>query len=110
VTDGEAGQGLAAFARVGGNGRPGCRLPGRRGRAVGIGAFAIVLAAAACSSTSGTSPSGSVTASSTAGSSAGANPAVDQEVAGCPAGGGTLTVDLDEPGARASVAARCGPG
>jgi peptide/nickel transport system substrate-binding protein len=31
-----------------------------------------------------------------AGSSAGANPAVDQEVAGCPASGGTLSVDLDE--------------
>jgi peptide/nickel transport system substrate-binding protein len=96
VTDGEAGQGLAAFARVGGNGRPGFRLPGRRGRAVGIAAFTIVFAVAACSSTPGTAGSGSATASSTAGSSAGANPAVDQEVAGCPASGGTLTVDLDE--------------
>jgi peptide/nickel transport system substrate-binding protein len=63
-------------------------------------AVAIALTAAGCSSSGTTSASGS--ASPAAGSSTGAtgstgaNPAVDQEVAGCPATGGTLSVDLDE--------------
>jgi peptide/nickel transport system substrate-binding protein len=59
---------------------------------------------AACSSSS-TSPAGISTASSSASTGTGTgtgtttgstNPVVDQEVAGCPAKGGTLTVDLDE--------------
>jgi peptide/nickel transport system substrate-binding protein len=56
---------------------------------------------AACSSGSSGGPTGSASVSSPASTSTGtaggsANPAVDQEVAGCPASGGTLSVDLDE--------------
>jgi peptide/nickel transport system substrate-binding protein len=71
-------------------------------------ATAAALLLAACSSGTSTGAAGTSAASSSAGASTGtgtgtgtgttgsANPAVDQEVAGCPAKGGTLTVDLDE--------------
>lgn len=66
-------------------------------------ATAAALLLAACSSGSSTGAAGTSAASSSAGASSGppattgsTNPAVDQEVAGCPAKGGTLTVDLDE--------------
>jgi peptide/nickel transport system substrate-binding protein len=59
---------------------------------------------AACSSGSSGGPTDHPQASSAASASTGtststsgsANPAVDQEVTGCPASGGTLSVDLDE--------------
>jgi peptide/nickel transport system substrate-binding protein len=67
----------------------------------GATVFAALITVAGCSSSSGPSQPQSAAGvggvgSGTSGSSPGANPAVDQEVAGCPASGGTLTVDLDE--------------
>jgi peptide/nickel transport system substrate-binding protein len=80
---------------------------GGRWRVAVIAPLATVAALllAACSSGSSTAPAGPSTASASAGANSGAgtgatagstNPTVDQEVAGCPAKGGTLTVDLDE--------------
>jgi len=59
-------------------------------------AVVVAVAVAACSGTASTSGSNSALASASATTSGGVNPAVDQEVAGCPDNGGTLTVDLDE--------------
>jgi peptide/nickel transport system substrate-binding protein len=60
-------------------------------------AVAVVLAGCSSSSGSGSGSGSSQTQTKQqAASSSGANPAVDQEVAGCPVSGGTLTVDLDE--------------
>ena len=74
------------------------RRPGAAALTVTLATAAVVLLAA-CSSGSSGGPTGNPGASSSAGTgTAGgsANPAVDQEVAGCPASGGTLSVDLDE--------------
>lgn len=66
---------------------------------IALTAVAIVAVAAGCG---GSAPAatpaagGAGSAGTSAGTSAGADPAVDQEVAGCPASGGTFTVDLDE--------------
>jgi peptide/nickel transport system substrate-binding protein len=69
---------------------------GGRGRTRALAALAVtaLIAVAGCGSSGGGSSAASSSAPAT--SSGGANPAVDQEVAGCPAKGGTLTVDLDE--------------
>jgi peptide/nickel transport system substrate-binding protein len=76
-------------------GGPG-RARGPGGRVRGMAAVAVLaLAAVAGCGSSGAGP-GAAASSGPATSSGGANPAVDQEVAGCPAKGGTLTVDLDE--------------
>jgi peptide/nickel transport system substrate-binding protein len=70
----------------------------RRGRARGLAALAVlaVAAVAGCGGSAGSGSGAAAASSGPATSSGGANPAVDQEVAGCPAKGGTLTVDLDE--------------
>jgi peptide/nickel transport system substrate-binding protein len=92
---------LAAYRRRAGrtvrDGGRGRGQPGRKGSVVGL-AVVTAVSVAACSSsgTASTAGAGSGTSSAAAGSSAGVNPAVDQEVTGCPASGGTLTVDLDE--------------
>jgi peptide/nickel transport system substrate-binding protein len=89
------------------DGRRSSRRPGRKHRwpaavAVPLATVAALLLAGCSSNGSSTGPAGTSTASSSAGASTGtsatgsANPAVDQEVAGCPVKGGTLTVDLDE--------------
>jgi peptide/nickel transport system substrate-binding protein len=90
------------------DGRRSSGRPGRENRRlVGMvvplaAAAALLLAACSGNSSSSSSAGGPATASSSAGASTGtsapgsANPTVDQEVAGCPAKGGTLTVDLDE--------------
>jgi peptide/nickel transport system substrate-binding protein len=91
-----------------GRGPTGRPRPGRRRRVAGaaISTLATVAALllAACSSspsggsagTAGASSSASGNASASTGTTGSANPAVDQEVTGCPASGGTLSVDLDE--------------
>ena len=72
-------------------------LQNRRGRrACGLIASAVILALAAAACGSGTSPASSAATSGPAVSSAGVNPKTDYEAKGCPATGGTLTVDLDE--------------
>jgi peptide/nickel transport system substrate-binding protein len=76
------------------------RTRGRRFGWYGAAVIAALLAVAGCSGSG--SPQAQSAAgvggagTSASGSSPGANPAVDQEAAGCPASGGTLTVDLDE--------------
>jgi peptide/nickel transport system substrate-binding protein len=94
------------LARSGGRGAAG--RPASRHRRPGAAALTVtlataaVLALAACSGGgSGAGPAGGGAASPSAGASTSTatgsgNPAVDQEVAGCPGTGGTLTVDLDE--------------
>jgi peptide/nickel transport system substrate-binding protein len=70
-----------------GRGRPICALA--------ASAVIVALAAAGCGS-GGTSSASSAGNSGAAASSAGVNPKTDYEARGCPATGGTLTVDLDE--------------
>ena len=67
----------------------------RRVCALAASAVIVSLAAAACGS-DGTSATSSAGSSGAAASSAGINPKTDYEAKGCPATGGTLTVDLDE--------------
>ncbi len=63
-------------------------------------AVAALMPLAACSGSSSSSSSSSAASSAgpatTAPATGSVNPAVDQSVKGCPASGGTLTVDLDE--------------
>ena len=70
--------------------------PGRwsRRRAAAAAALPLVLVIAGCGN--GATSAGSGSSTSPATSSAGINPKADREVKGCPASGGTLTVDLDE--------------
>jgi peptide/nickel transport system substrate-binding protein len=76
----------------------------RRGRLgwCGTAVLAALITVAGCSSSSGSSQPqsaagvGGAGSGTSSGAGTSANPAVDQEVASCPASGGTLTVDLDE--------------
>jgi peptide/nickel transport system substrate-binding protein len=84
-----------------GRGSTGRPWPGRRRRAaiVTLATAAALLLAACSSGSSGGStdhPSASSSAGASTSTTGSANPAVDQEVTGCPASGGTLSVDLDE--------------
>jgi peptide/nickel transport system substrate-binding protein len=93
-----------------GRGSTGRPRPERSRRVAGtaistLATVAALLLAACSSSPSGgsagtagasSSASGNASASASTGTTGSANPAVDQEVTGCPASGGTLSVDLDE--------------